>query len=460
MAATATVVPLAPGALQPLALRLRFATPAVLNNVPLLDALVTCPVSAGTALGFRFFAPTDTYLSPGAVVAGFITEAACLPGDVLRVAFKTVPGQGLVLLRLRYTPCNPTPSVLTVGTCTAVFTTAVAGYSCYLYWTPRPTVCCGGVVGLAAIAAGPGAAAGLPPPCVLPCQFALVPNVEFPLPTDDTGQYVVYDGAASTAVPAAWVAAWRLLKYGPWVTLADTGFTVWDTALGALESALYIALPPGALVPLAVRPHAANTAWTAQLALVATVPIPAGTQVSVTAALGSDPATLPTYWVWTSPTTTDLPAGTVVDMNALGVTAGASPVVNVGTIAADATVLPLGLDAALTDFTVFARSPCGPSDPITHFITAVYTCSRPADTPLPEALVPGVAMPLVPWPAGPAVLPVAGRCCVPVPPAAWRCKGLALCSTPPVAWACGTTPVPCFATAGACPVCPSGSCCC
>jgi hypothetical protein len=83
-----------------------------------------------------------------------------------------------------------------------------------------------------------------------------------------------------------------------------------------------------------------------------------------------------------------------------------------------------------------------------QYVTALYTCARPAGAPLPSTLVAGVSMPAGPWPDGPAVLPVpqTGRTCVPVPKSMWRAKGIALAGTTPVPWCCGATPLPCFAT--------------
>ena len=142
----------------------------------------------------------------------------------------------------------------------------------------------------------------------------------------------------------------------------------------------------------------------------------------------------------------------------------ATPVVSVGTVVANTDVLPLpfGADADLTDFTAYCISPCADgveSDPVPLplYVTALYTCARPAGAPLPASLTPGVSEPASPWPCGPQVLPVQGcggaaGCAgsVALSAAAWRCKGLALCAQPPVPWACGVGGVPWFPTEPGC----------
>jgi hypothetical protein len=448
----------------PVSLILQYPAPA--PGGPVIDALVTVPIPAGTPLGFRFYPHDGTWLAPTNVSLVFITLYDCLPGDFVRVVYHP-SATGMALERLRFACAAPgellpyTVDTLLIASCASTFTPVeLAGpYNVFLYTLARsgPSGCaaaCTSLVGLSAIASSTSAI--LPSTCVLPCAFAIVPD-RLTIP-DAEAVRIYYMPAEETpysiAIPERWSAAWQWVKYGFW-----TEFDVADyiTRVEEVESVMYVAGTPGMLIPLAVKPHTAGDAWTAQVAFVVTVPIAAGTVLAISAELPTNYPTVPVpYWLWSAPATADVCPGTVLNFTNLGVTGGILPAVNVGTVVRAPFLEDYaGPDVDLTDFTVFSAEPClllrtgwDVVETQVRYVTALYTCSRPANAPLPLTLVAGVSMPAGPWPNGPVVLPVpqTGRACVPVPKAMWRAKGIALAGLTPVPWCCGVTPLPCFAT--------------
>jgi hypothetical protein len=448
-----------PGALLPVSLILQYDAPAA--GAPVIDALVTVPIPAGTALGFRFYPHDATFLAPTNVSLVFVTLYDCLPGDFVRVVWHPST-TGMALNRLRYSCSTEGPydvDTLLIASCTATFTPVelVGPYNVFLYTLARSGVSacnrsCTSMVGLSAIASSTSAI--LPSPCVLPCAFAIVPDG---LENDPAPEAVSVSLMASEAIgyPERWSAAWQWIKYGAW-----TAFDVvdYEDTVSVAESYMYVAGTPGMLIPLAVKPHVVHDAWTAQVAFVVTTTIAAGTLLALSAQLPAGNGSVPVpYWLWYAPATADVCPGAVLSFTNLGVVGGVLPGVNVGTVVrAPFLEAYAGPDLDLTDFTVFSAHPClltatgiWATEPHqVQYVTALYTCARPAGAPLPSTLVAGVSMPAGPWPDGPAVLPVpqTGRACVPVPKSMWRAKGIALAGTTPVPWCCGATPLPCFAT--------------
>jgi hypothetical protein len=420
----------------PVALRARLSAPATGNQV--LRCLVTMPISAGTTLGFRFFEPTNGYLSPYATTVTFATTGALSPGQVVDVV-RLAPGSGTALVRTLYAAPCAAGTTDALGFTSTDLVDSVAGNSCFVFW--RPARCAAPDVALAAIAGmglGAGDAAYLPPPCVLPCQFIVKPSV----PGGPNVDYVTVGPPAGSApatggaVPGTWRQAWQVVKFRAWVAGNDALPAPWSLA-DDFTSGLYTQPSPGALIPVATRPHLEGSAFPAQLVLVVTTPIAGGTTLQLSASPTVDP---PAYWTWQAPLTpTALPAGTVLDFTGLGFGSGWMPSVNVGTVTSVATG---GDDPGdLTEFTVFCNDPCGTGR---ANVTALYTCARPTGCELPPGLTAGLDMPAAPWPAPCAsILPVQG-----VPPDAWPMAALALSRLAPVAWS--WQPTPCFRTSKSC----------
>ena len=431
-----TLVP-GPGSVVPVAIRVRFDQSH--NNSQVLRVVVTTPIRAGTVLGFRFYTPTDGYLSPYSTTVTFATSAVLAPGDFLQIE-RLAPGSGTALVCIQFPePCSE-PVCTVVGSTTTDLPNTLNGNSCFMYYAP--TKCGAPIVALAVVTgSGPGASDPiyLPPPCTLPCQYAFSPNV----PVGPSVDYLVLgpgvEEAKGGAIPGTWSAMWQLARYRAWAAYDET-VRPWRTIVNALSGGLYLAPPPGAMIPLGARSYLAGSSFLAQLVLVATTTIAAGTVFQVSASTAIDPAP---YWEWTSPLDADLPPGSVVDMSGLGLVAGSVPSVNVGTIVALEVVDPP--DGNLTEFTVFTVNPCNAEDSAARsYVTAVYTCARPTGDCLPPGLVVGTDMPAAPWPAPAAVLlPVSG-----IKPTAWPMAAWALNHVCPVPWT--IQPVPCFRTSISC----------
>ena len=437
------------GALFPVALRVG-VTGASLAGLALLDALVTRPLAAGVYLAFRFYEPSAGFNSPSALSVGFPLPIPVSPGDVLRV--KAGPsGTGTALQLVRYgTQCDAASVVVTaLAETDTVLTPLILGWSCFLYSVPPARQCCTKLEAIAAVGATAPALQFMPPPSVLPCQFAVAPASD----TLPSGARVAYarllngSPGASAALPGDWPkGAWQALRFGPWAYSTDGGNIAFDTGVVAeLESAFYVAPLPGALLPVAVRPHFVGVPGTAQLALVVTQVIPAGTQVL----LSADPTTdaVP-QWQWTAPTTYDVKPGTVLLWSGLCLLAGyQTPAANIGTLQYVGD--PAAPDADLTDFVVFTAACASRSRATYRNITAVYTCARPTGDPLPEGLSAGRDMPSSPWPASASILPLNTLCCsATVPFSAWPCLQITLCNLRPVAWSCQELPHFCSPACG------------
>jgi len=412
------------GSLIPVALRSRFSS----TQQEVLRAVVTTPISKGTVLGFRFFGPTEGYLSPMAVPLNFALEVDIEPGQFIQIQ-RLAPGFGTALMAVTFpTPCAE-PIMTLLGRTVTELTDAVTGASCYLYWSPPPGCKEAALVPIAAIA-GPGIDAGsfLPPPCVLPCKFAIVPGV-----THIDGDYVVLSDKRGCGVPGTWYeGAWQLSKAHPWACLLDADLP-WTLAVDSLCSQMYTVPRPGALVPIGVRPHVADSPFVAQLVLVATAPISSGTRIQVTAQCTYNSATPQAYWQWTA--VGDVAPGTVIDMAGLSLLPGVQPSVNTGIIARVPAAGDDDGSVAFTDFTVFVQSPCDPE--ARHNVTALYTCARPPGVPLPLGLSAGASMPTSPWPGlQPALVPLT------VKPEAWPMAVFPLCAATPVPWI--SQPTPCM----------------
>jgi hypothetical protein len=423
------------GSVLPVAQRVAFGGSS--NGQQVLRCVVTTTIAAGTVLGFRFFVPTNGYMSPFATTITFATAGVLLPGDFIEVV-RSAPGSGTVLNRIRYpTPCADGEQA-TIGSTVTDLLDTIAGNSCYMYWSPNK--CAAPDVALAVVTGtGPGASdpVFLPPPCALPCQYVVSPSVSPDPPVD----FVVLGsgGAKGGAIPGLWKDAWQLCRYRAWVGYQEPA-TAWDVVVDALSAGLYIAPPPGALIPLGVKPHLAGSSFMAQLVLVATTVIPAGTTLQLTASVAVDP--LP-YWAWTAPADADVPAGTVLNFAGLGLVPAAFPWVNIGTVVRVPTTDPDTAD--LTDFTVFSINPCDAANVEGRtYVTALYTCARPTGSVLPPGLTVGVDMPCAPWPAPCAsIVAVTG-----VRPESWPMAAWALNHAKPVAWS--WQPVPVFRTAPLC----------
>ncbi len=437
------------GALLPVAFRVGAPGPS-LDSLYLLDALVTTPLAAGTYLAFRYFPPAEGYTSTSALSVGFPLPRQVGPGDVLRL--QALPaGGGTALLLVQYgSLCEAGSAVsTTLATTTTSFTTGVLGWSCFLYAVPAARQCCARLQAIAAVAAvdvvGP-TGAGLPPQAVLPCQFTLGPATAL-VPA---GAMVALPLDAPAALPGAWRSgAWQTLKYATWGYDASAGNAAFTGPAAALEASLYIAPTPGALVPIAFRPHFEGVPGTAQLAVVATTTIPAGTRVYVSGEAAAVPVP---YWLWTAPTDADVPPGTVILWSNLSVVTGSqTPAASIGTMQYVLAAPPPTPDPDLTEFTVFTMDACVLEDPLatSRFITAVYTCARRAGVGLPPGLTAGTDMPAAPWPAAASILPLAASCCaLPVALASWPCVRTTLSRVRPCAWSCQQLPA--FSSPGPC----------
>jgi hypothetical protein len=465
--------------LLPVALVLDFFVPPPPDGTgpytEILDALVTTRIPAGTTLGFRFYPRDGTFLSASAASIVFTTLYDCIPGDFVRVLYAS-GGSGMGLQRLRYScDTGDTPTRLLIGSTPVTFTPSeeLQPYNVYLYavLTSRCTAA-STMVGLSAIAGVTDAQ--LPLPCVLSCKYAFVPNgLDSGAAVLVMSQWMPNPIDTRITFTDSWEAAWQWLKYGDWLVTGDGNYV---SMVEQREQLMYVAPSPGALIPLAVKPHLAGDAWTAQVAFLVVVPIAAGTVLAISAQLPEGTAVPEPYWLWTAPATADVCPGTVLSFCSLSVNIAVNPSVNVGSVTAAPYIINyVGPDLDLTNFTVFSAHPCElanggslifycgegnePSVDIVQYVTALYTCSRPADCFLPRGLVAGLSMPAAPWADGPMVLPVSqtGKACVPVPAAAWRAKGIALANTTPVPWPCGVAPLPCFATGSLC--CAPATCC-
>lgn len=433
---------LLPGTLLPVAFRLRNGGAPSTAALALVDFLVTAKVPMGTALSFRWYPSLQGYQSADSVTLAFSVTAAIPAGTFLRVQRVAAPGTGTILLWQQYAQGSPVAPVQ-VGATPVVLGDGALGWSCFGFCTPRPrSACCAPIQALCAVAGqAPGADLYLPPTCLLPCQFAIVPTTAVSPASD-------FVSVPLGAVPGAWyTGGWQAVKYTPWSQYQEPAFP-YGLVAAADQATGYIAPNPGAVVPVAFRPHAAQSPCPAQLVLVVTETLPAGTVLQVSATAETPPMTA--CWMWTSPATCDLPPGTVIDMNNLSVLGGAAPpAVSVGTLQA---LLSLDEDIALTEFTVFSEQLVGgPESNTQRYVTALYTCARPPGIPLPPCLVAGTSAPAAPWPASPTISTAAvaaatapcNRRSVP-----WLCRRLRLLTACVVPWVC--QPVPWFPVADPC----------
>ncbi len=404
----------------------------------MLRALVTDWLPANIQLGFRFYSPLDGYLSVAALSLTFVTSAVLNPGMYVEVV-RLAPGSGTVLNALTFPAecAGGGPTTVTIGTSVTDLPDSVQGDSCFLYWLPPR--CASPLVPIAAIAGfAIGAGTYLPPVCVLPCQYSVDPGMPASPPVNFA---VIGPGFGSevlkgSAVPGAWSQAWQLAKYKAWVGYDSV--PLWTNIVNAFSRGVYVAPTPGALVPIAVKPHIDGSAFLAQLVVAASTTIPAGVVLHISASTAFNPTA---YWTWYAPTTGDLPPGTILDFAGLTLQSDAYPTANVGLLTL--AVTPTTDVGNYTDFVIFADNPCAVDDDDgagRSYVTALYTCARPPGGPLPPGLVTGADMPSAPWPGlAPSILPVTG-----VPPEAWPGAARALNHLCPVAWS--WQPTPCFRT--------------
>lgn len=415
--------PMAAGSLLPLALNTAFAGDV---NEALLDALACACVPAGTLLGFRFYDPLTSYVAATAATLQYVTAADIVPGDVLRLLNTA---DATVLLHLRFEQCVVPPVVVASVSVPATFIGGtLPSWSCYLFSVPAGgTCCCSSVTGVASVGQTP------PPTCVVPCQFQVCTT----LPVVDTPYTYVMatvNSSVQGAVPGSWSNAWQVVKYCQWAPL-DTDYV---GTVNAMESQLYVAPTPGQVVPVAVRPHIADTPFTAQLAVVVTAPLPAGTTFAITAEIAPAADAPVPYWLYTAPADKGVCAGTVLAFSGLAVVEGVTPCVNIGNVVGLPDNWPAD-DIDLTDFTLFSTAPCFDGAGV-RYISVLYTCARDNAQPLPPCIVPGVSAPAAPWPTGPRILPT--KACVAVPACEWPCTAQKLLCAAPVPWTC--QPTPCF----------------
>lgn len=421
------------GALLPVAYRVVFLNNLAQDGDMILDMLITSNISSRVTLGFRFYPATQGYLSPSAINITFTTTVPLVAGNFLRLRFADPVASGLVLEQLTYpTVCEPPVEPFTeVATSAIQLTAGIAYRTCFIYWVPQAsTTCpssCAKIQGIAAIAsAGEDAEPFMPPTCALPCNFSFVPRYDTVTP--DVSQIIV---APQLRVRDAWVAAWRTLRTDAWDIVGTS------TEVEAVESTAYIAFRQGALLPVAFRPHVADTAFPAELALVTTLPIYANSSFCITG-VPADPPT--PFWIWRAPADVPvIPVGTTIYFRNLGITTSFTPTVNVGTVVRYYTT---PTDEDLSEFTVFSVNPCDFEENI-DIITALYTCSNYGPAPGLSVLTPGLTMYGCLWPNEPSILCKKFCGCIPRP--GWVEE---LMCAPVARWSC--QPVPEWALCNPC----------
>jgi len=439
------------GALLPLA----FAPTAVRDDTPVLDVLVTCAFPRSTALGFRFYPHDAPYTSSLSSSVTFVLAAALLPGDVLRVQASEAPLTRMYLYRRHIGgPGAPTAweRIATAATRPVILDNA----SVFLYCAP----CVSSVVGIAALGVTTtvdevDVPPVLPPVCAVPCKYAFA----VPAPVNLVTQFVLYiagnDGEtlARAGIPAAWKSAWQLLRWNVAASWQNEALIENYTSLvDAAEAALYVACVPGQLTVLGYKPYdyEAAPAFPAQLALVLTRPVPAGTTVFIRAGEWAPPVyPAPAHsvanWLWYCDA--PLPAGAVLDFT--GLAPGVVASVSVGVVAAGSAVLPAA--TSFSAFTVFSTSEKAgvAEDTRWYAVTGVYTCAYAG--PVPPELQPGVSILSRPWPDGGALLSVP-TC--PRRVTSWAVEQLVLNNACTRTWLCSGLP----SFYSVCTPCDTGSC--
>lgn len=405
-------------------------------TLEIMDLLVTTPIARGVMLGFRFYPHADGYNSAAASAVAFSLDASLAAGDVVRLARNAVSGTDLIL--------DPAGAATTIGHATTVPSiTAIS--SCMVYWAPNLQTLRGiSWIGLRDTAVAPVTEPIPPPTSVVPCQFAFFVDRY----TAAQG-YVFYDPSAYVPnIPGTWINAWQVLKFSAGWVAADAAVDAYAATVDAATDVLYVSLTPGQLTAVAYRPYdfAAAPAFAAQLVLVLTSCVPPGTVVYITGNDwgGTSVGVADAWFVWTSPPTTFLPPGTVVDItNLLPPPSASAPTASVGTMALGAGHAAVAPNTDITAFTAYSASV---ADSANHPVAAVYPCAYRGI--IAAGLQPGMSILQTPWPDCSAILSfqTCKRICD------WPCEQTVLNRTAPVRWL--LQPTPSFVQCGpSCPVC-------
>lgn len=422
-----------PGSLQPISYQFKHTAD---TTADIMDVLVTSYIKKGVVIGFRFFPQADGYASQFSSNVTFCLNYAVYPGMYLRL---TDNGATLVALQT-----DGTPPIVYGAATTAPFVRDYA--SCLIFWTP----CLNQVEGISFIGFRTPTSDPIPPPtCILACQFSAIVTLSKD-DVDGTLRLVAYQGARR-GIPAQWVNAWQLLKYGgsnQWLAIADAAYS---NVTENLRDTIFVALSPGQLFPIAYRPYnTINYAFAGQLALVVTERIPPGAYVWIVPNCAEEStARSGPSWKWTAPCDCPIRAGMVLDLT--GLSMNAIPKANIGTLEAQGSWPTTDFD--IYSFTVYAYSVNASTDDIIYPVTGVYSCDH--DCQLPLGLTPGQNTPLLPWPSCASILPV-DKCSI-RPVRSWGAQRELLASLYPIRWLC--QPLPSFRTASPCPEPPNGNCC-
>lgn len=424
------------------------------EDAPIMDLLVTTPIRRNIVLGFRFFPRSEGYLSQCSSTVTFTLRRALRPGSYLRL---TDGGKTLV----SYSSDPDSPKV--VGNATTP--PLIRDFSsCFVFWAP----CLNKVEGISFIGLKVPVAYlrstchcyadddlscdeylyPLPPPtCVLPCQFAIVVTINTVAAPEV--RYVVYNGT-KRGVPAKWIRAWQILKFGGRTNWAQVSQVSYDDFLDSLRATLFLALEAGQLFPIAYRPHTLECPdFPAQLSLVVTEEIPSKAVVWIVPNCSDvNNVRAEALWKWSAPKCETVCAGTVLDLS--GLAYKHKPRASVGCI--ERTGSWPDCDFPITSFTLYAYSENASPDETIYPVTALYTCSY--DCEIPFGLIPGQSMPKLPWPDCASILPV--ETCSVRPIRDWGCHRLLLASLCPIRWFC--QPLPVFRVASLCPE-PLNCCC-
>ena len=378
------------------------------TTTAVMDLLVTHDLAAKTPLAFRFYPHDDGYASTLASTATFTTTGTLYEGTFLRIVHDGITGM-LLLSRRRYEATWRTVSRV------AVSPYICADASCFIF-TQR-TACA--LQGLCAIGF---VVDDVPPVCIpetiLPCKYAIVQDAPAGHADFIYAQYAV-------GMPTDWLqGAWQVLKWGrPWTWAT---YSSYDTVVTALEDSMAVLVTPAQLVAIAYKPYYADTSPTfpGEVVCVVTERVPPSTTVYLYCfGWEEDVPSIdqaPTY-VWLTPDTFGIDAGTVVAFGGLGTTPNA-------TYGRLDTVTPPNAGHPMTAFT-FTDAAYTP-------IAAVYSCTYRGEKP--RNLQPGVSMLSRPWPTCPAILALPS--CKPI--CLWRQDAVSLNNLCPIRWLC--QPLPAF----------------
>ena len=362
--------------------------------LPVLDCLLTGCLSPGTQLNFRFYPQDQSYQSPLSVLVPFLVGPQLLTaGTFVRLTWDGVTTLQFQLAA-RTRGGSWAPAALSNAPQVGFSSTA----SCFVFlggggvpFTPLTAI----GLSLPSSSSPPL----LPPPAVLPCQYAFARQAVPPLAALAYFSGNLQVGApspADLAVPGSWAAAWQLLQWTNGWAAADaaTGFL---SIVDATEDALYVRMTAGQLLPVAFSPYdpvaAPGVPGAAGFVVAQTLP-PSTTVLLWCNAWSARPSPGTAYhYAWTSSPAGDTPAGTVVTLRGLG-GAGSFALSATTGLLSPGTVLPPA--EALTCLTLFCASGADGPYPVTALPTCAYADEVPA------GLVPGLNMRATPWPAYPA----------------------------------------------------------